>query len=136
MLLRNEYNQRVPLPCGWTETFSLWNRFLFSSSKAFWHVGIVEKAIFWWYLDNLALFFGNLLPNYFWALLRLLKYNVRLTPLQFIWQKLSSTINISAVILEKQKKMLKIADFFNVGLKYFGQQIFPRHAVGGSKLAI
>ena len=32
--------------------------------------------------------------------------------------------------------MLKIADFANFGPKYLGPQIFPRHAVCGSKLAI
>ena len=43
---------------------------------------------------------------------------------------------ISKVIFENLKKMLKIADFANFGPKYLGPQIFPRHAVCGSKLEI
>ena len=45
-------------------------------------------------------------------------------------------MNISKVIFEKLKKMLKIADFANFGPKYLGPQSFPRHAVCGSKLEI
>ena len=45
-------------------------------------------------------------------------------------------MNISKVIFEKLKKMLKIVDFANFGFKYFGPQIFPRHAICGSKLEI
>ena len=45
-------------------------------------------------------------------------------------------MNISKVIFEKLKKMQKIADFANFGPKYLGPQIFPRHAVCGSKLEI
>ena len=45
-------------------------------------------------------------------------------------------MNISKVIVEKLKKMLKMADFANFGLEYLGPQIFPRHAVCGSKLEI
>ena len=51
-------------------------------------------------------------------------------------ETLSSKINISKVIFEKPKKMLKIADFANFGPKYLGPQSFPRHAVCGSKLEI
>ena len=51
-------------------------------------------------------------------------------------QKFSSKMNISTVIFEKLKKMLKIADFAKFGPKYLGPQIFPRHAVCGSKLEI
>ena len=36
----------------------------------------------------------------------------------------------------KIEKMLKIAVFVNFGPKYLGPQIFPRHAVCGSKLEI
>ena len=45
-------------------------------------------------------------------------------------------MNISKVIFEKLKKMLKIVDFANFGPKYLGPHIFPRHAVCGSKLEI
>ena len=38
-------------------------------------------------------------------------------------------MNISKVIFEKLKKMLKIAGFANFGPKYLGPQIFRRHAV-------
>ena len=34
-------------------------------------------------------------------------------------------MNISTVIFEKLKKMLKIADFANFGPEYLGSQIFP-----------
>ena len=42
-------------------------------------------------------------------------------------------MNISKIIFEKLKKMLKIADFANYGPKYLSTQIFPRHAVCASK---
>ena len=45
-------------------------------------------------------------------------------------------MNISKVIFEKLKKMLKIADFADFGPKYLGPKIFPRHAVCDSKLKI
>ena len=45
-------------------------------------------------------------------------------------------MNISKVIFEKLKKMLKIAYFAKFGPKYLGPQMFPRHAVCGSKLEI
>ena len=40
-------------------------------------------------------------------------------------QKLSSKINIWIVIIEKLKKILKIADFASLGPKYLGPQTFP-----------
>ena len=40
------------------------------------------------------LIFGNLRPKNFLTLLTLLKYNVRGSALQFIWRKISSTMNI------------------------------------------
>ena len=52
----------------------------------------------------------------------------------YIYVVFSSKMNISNVIFKKlKKKMLKIANF---GPKYLGPQIFPRHAVCGSKLEI
>ena len=45
-------------------------------------------------------------------------------------------MNITKVLLEEPKKMLKIADFANFGPKYLGPQIFSKHAVCGSKLEI
>ena len=80
--------------------------------------------------------FGNLRPKIFRALLKMLKYGVRRSLLQFIWQNFYSTMHIFTVIIEILKKMLKIADFANFGRKYLGPQSFPRHAVCGSKLEI
>ena len=47
-------------------------------------------------------------------------------------------MNISTVILEKLKKMLKIADFANFGAKYLGPQIFRdmRFAALNSKYSV
>ena len=54
----------------------------------------------------------------------------------YVDNNLKNKMNISTVIYEKLKKMLNIADFANCGPKYLGPQIFPRHAVCGSKLEI
>ena len=45
-------------------------------------------------------------------------------------------MNISKVIFEKLKKMLKIADFASFGPKYLSPQIFPRYAICGNKLEV
>ena len=61
--------------------------------------------------------------------MKLLKYSVRLSPLQFICKNFSSTMSISTVILKKSTKMLKMVDFVNFEPKYLGPQMFHRHAV-------
>ena len=115
--------------------------FLFSSLRAFWHVHLVEKSFFsclltvwmlsvWQYffidvvrLYNISTFildsdfstnfliYCNSRQKSFRAIIRLLKYSGRWSSLQFTWQKFSSTMNISKVIFEKPKKMLRIANF-------------------------
>ena len=61
--------------------------FLFSSFKSLWKVRLVEKRCFLVNSRRFWLILGNLRPKYFRALLRLLKYSMRGTPLQFICQK-------------------------------------------------
>ena len=68
---------------------------------------LLKTAICWWFLHGFA-FFGSFRLKKFWAPLSLLKYSVRavITLLVYL-TKMSFTMNISTIIFEKLKKMLK-----------------------------
>ena len=117
----------------WWSLQFIWQNFSSTMNIFTVKIELLKKMLFF---ERFWLIFGNLRPKTFRALLKMLEYGVGWSPLQFIWQNFSSNMYIFAVIFEILKKMLKIADFANFGPKYLGPQIFPRHAVCGSKLEI